>query len=129
MGDLLARLLESLIPPLHASESAQYAWRVKVAAMACVSFLSVGTISVLAFGLAPGFAGFARAADLNVVIQEIRANRAEILESEIIRARILHCKAATEEIKQLYWTRLAELLDKYRQATGRPYTLPVCADL
>ena len=129
MAELLTRLLEFIIPPVDAERSKQYGWRVRIAIMTCITFLGLIASIALAFGLVPGFAGFATEATIAQVSEQLMENRTAQIESELLELRIKHCQAKSDEAKQLYWSRISSLMIRYQQLTTRVYALPACSDL
>jgi len=92
------------------------------------------------FGEVPGFAGFARAdeveannrsisAQVAMVQQEISDSRVERIEDELLQLRLQHCHAKTDEARQLYWQRISSLATVYAKLTGHTYSVPDCANL
>lgn len=129
MWDLLISLFRNIVPPINSAEDIQYAWRVRIALVSCAAFVGVLTITAIAFGYAPGVSGFARVSDLDTVISEIKINRIDTIEAQILDLRIKHCKATTTEAKQLYWDKISHLMLRYERLTDKVFTLPACTDL
>lgn len=136
MWDVIVGLWQSFIPPLHASPEAQYNWRVRVGVFTCLAFTGLCALAAVSYGLVPQVDGFAKAGDLNkqvlLVINEVRGNRVEQIENELLNLRLKHCaaiKAGSEEAKILYWSKISERMTSYQQLTGRVYQLPQCSDL
>ena len=129
MLDLLADVAKTLVPPPDSDHNANLRWRWSVAIVSSVSLIGVIGISMAAFGLAPGFDGFAKAADLKQSVAEQRIHWTFDADSRLLDLRIKHCEAKTPEAKQLYWGKISELLIRYQQLSGRTYNLPSCADL
>jgi len=130
LDDLVTKGVSALIPPHDATPEEHYNWRLRIGLSVCFLFAALSAVTVFAFGLVPGVAGFARATDLNTVIGEIRQNRVGELDNRILELRIKHCDAKTDEAKQLYWAKIQSLVSEWRGLTGLPnYQLPACADL
>lgn len=129
MGEWIKALLGGLVPTLEASSEVQYAWRWRIALVSCAAFCWCLGATLVAFGMTPGFQGFAKAGDLQAVVGELRQNRATDVDNQLLELRIRHCKATTDEAKQLYWSKIKPLLDEYQRLTGRGYVIPYCTDL
>jgi hypothetical protein len=131
VSEFFSALWELLVPPLDAEHEKQYGWRVRMAIIAASSFFGLIAVSALALGMAAwtGFEGFARASETQVIIGQLKDLRAGQIEESILQLRIKHCEADSAAAKQLYWERIAELMTKYQQITGRVYSLPACSDL
>jgi len=126
--DPLVSIAEAVIPRADAPHSDQYRWRVSVGCVLLVTFIGLCGVTAFAFGFIPG-SGFARASDLQSVVSEIRENRANTIDNQILELRIKHCQATTDEAKQLYWSKISVLMAEYQHLTGRAVVLPSCADL
>ena len=130
LGDMITSIVSALIPPHDATPEEHYGWRLRMGLCVIFLFSYLGMATAFAFGIVPGVSGFARASDLSKVVSEIRRNRQGDLENRILDLRIKHCDAKTDEAKQLYWSRLNELIDGWRGLTQLPsYPLPACTDL
>lgn len=127
--EAITTLWHWLIPTTNHSPQAQFWWRVRVAGVVCTTFMGLVGVTMAAFGAMPGFEGFAKAGDLQSVVIEIRRNRAANLDGLILELRIKHCKGASDEARQLYWSKISPLMVEYRILTGQAYVLPACADL
>lgn len=127
----LGILLPSLVPPRgHGEPREVIVWRWKI----FLAVMAVGGFMALHVALACGWLvmlhpGFASASDLKQVIAQLEAQRGSVLDTAILDLRIRHCAATTPEARQLYWGKIAPLLDEYQRLKGRPYQLPGCADL
>jgi hypothetical protein len=129
-AEVVAKAAKSLVPPPDSEHSANYRWRWSIFLVSSSSFIGVCAITVLAFGLTPNvFGGFARASDVQANLAEQRTHWSYDADKNILDLRIKHCNATTPEAKQLYWSKISELLVRYQQLTGHPYTLPQCSDL
>lgn len=120
---------QALIPTTDHSPKQQYQWRLRVGLVLCATFTGLVSVTLLAFGLLPGFAGFAQAGELQAVVKEVRAGRAQALDAQILDMRIRQCAASSSEAKQLYWSKIAPLTIEYQNVTGKTYPLPACSDL
>lgn len=150
MLEAVRQVAEWIIPPLDEAHDKQYGWRVRIALTAFVTFLGLCLVTAFAFGMIPHVPGFARAGDLEAQIglvktqiagvqlevsnnvgsvqRQLQADEAERIEGELLQLRLQHC-AAKKQSKELLWQRIAALLVKYQQLTGRVYPLPGCTDL
>ena|SRR5579863_2220985 len=136
MLDFISNLWQAFIPPLHASAEAQYNWRIRVGIFSCVAFSGLCFLAAASYGLVPHVSGFETtyASDVQsaAIIREIRDNRAEQIENELLNLRIKHCaaiKSNNDEGKILYWSKISDRMIRYQQLTGRVYALPQCSDL
>jgi hypothetical protein len=129
-SDIIEGTLKIIAPPDDAHPEAQYAWRVRVALVAC-SGLGLALIQgVLSLGVLPAvYPGFAKATDLASMVNEIRQNRLANVDGQLLDLRIKHCEAKSPEAKQLYWTKISQGMEEYQRLTGHPYNLPACSDL
>ena len=78
------------------------------------------------FGLAPPFAD---AQSSKEVIIEVRQERLERLEHDILQVRSLQCHATTPDTKQQYTERLSELISKYKVLSGQYPRVPGCDEV
>lgn len=138
---LLDDTARSLIPDFGADPKKQYRWRLRMALVVCITFLGLNTVTLLAFGGVPTiFAGFATtesvqqlASDLNrkldTVAEDRKRERARNIDKDVLDLRTKHCDAKSVEARQLYWSKISELVQEYATLTGKTYPLPSCADL
>lgn len=130
MMDLLATLFGFLIPPPNSTHEEQYGWRVRVGVMLLITIVGLSIVTAFAFGWPIPGTGFARAEEMHNVVAEIRENRATQIDGQILELRIKHCASKTDEARQLYWSKIAQLLNEYQNITGHTLAaLPSCADL
>lgn len=130
MLDWLLGIGESLVPSPDAHPRIQYRWRLRVGLVLCGTFAGLCVTTVLAFGLFPlVFTGFAHAGDIQQLNSRMDKSDARYIDQQLFELRKGHCRAPTEESRQLYWARMSPLLSEYQQLTGRTYILPACADL
>lgn len=129
MWEAIVDAMKALIPSIDSAAAEQYLWRLRMAIVSCSAFLGLCAITALAFGVVPGFDGFARKADLSTISNEMNRNHAENIETALLDLRIKHCKAATDESKQLYWSKISHLLVRYQELTTRVYAIPSCTDI
>lgn len=111
-----------MIPPDVAGTPKEFWYHLRVAFVACAGFLGLLAFAAFAFGAIPGFDGFARTAD-------VKALTRHVVDTELLDLRTHHCKATTNEAKDLYWGRIEYLMLEYQRASGQPYNLPMCSDL
>lgn len=127
----LGLLLPSLVPPRgHGEPREVIAWRWKM----FLAVMAIGGFMLIHILLACGWLtilhpGFASAGDLKQVIAQLETQRISVVDAAILDLRIRHCAAQTPESRQLYWGKMAPLMSEYQRVTGRPYQLPMCADL
>jgi membrane carboxypeptidase/penicillin-binding protein len=74
-------------------------------------------------------APFADAASSKEVIEEVRQERLERLEHDILQVRGLQCHATVQDVKQQYTERLAELIGKYKYLSGQYPRVPGCDEV
>ena len=130
MMDIILRFLGGLVPPHTADPEKQYRFLLRVGLTLSTLSLGLIAVTVTAFGWVPAWSqGFAMAIDVKGVVQEIRENRAQSIDNQILELRIKHCKAGTDEARQLYWGKISPLMDEYQRLTGSLYRLPACTDL
>lgn len=138
MWDAIVELWQSFIPPLDATPQAQYNWRVRVGVFTCAGFTLACGMYAIAYGFGEpiGVSGFERTVDSQrqaaAIIAEIRSNRAEALQNELLNLRIKHCaavKAKQEDAKIRYWAEIERRMVTYQELTKQVYPLPACTDL
>ena len=78
---------------------------------------AIGAWPLEAFGQ-----GFARAEDVQGI-------KVQLLETDVLRARIAQCEAPTSEVRQFYATRLQRLQREYQALTKNDFPLPTCAEI
>ena len=128
--DVILRVLGGLVPPDTADPRQQYRYQLRVGITLTGMLVGLTAVTVTAFGWVPAWSqGFAHTQDVQGLVTEIRQNRAQSIDNQLLELRIKHCKATTDESKQLYWAKIAPLMGEYQQLTGRAYQLPACADL
>lgn len=115
---MLRLFFEFFIPPVD--DDPENMRRHRIALSLAVIALSSSTIA--AFGLFPGFSGFAYA----TTVTEIKV---DLLEQRIFDNRIRQCTAATPEGRQFYGQKVRELMLKYQAATHETYPLPSCDEI
>lgn len=76
-----------------------------------------------------GLPGFAYAADVTSVRNDVSSIKVELLESRIFDTRVRQCESTTAEPRTFYREKLQELLRKYRELTAADYRLPSCGEL
>ena len=130
MLEIALRILGGLVPDHTADPEVQYRYQLRLGLTVSVIFLWVASVTITAFGIIPAWSqGFALQTDVKQVVNEIRQNRVQTIDNQILDLRIKHCQAKDETARQLYWSKLAPLMTEYQHLTGQPYTLPACADL
>jgi hypothetical protein len=128
--DFVMRLLAGLVPDHTADPEVQYRYQLRLGLTVSIIALWVASVTVAAFGLVPALSqGFALTADLKQVVIEIRTNRAQTIDNQLLDLRIKHCQAKDDAARQLYWSKISPLMVEYQQITSRPYLLPSCSDL
>lgn len=115
---MLKLLFEFFIPPLNGD--LEHIRRHRIALSLSVMALS-GSMAA-AFGLFPGFSGFAYASTVNDI-------KVELLEQRIFDNRVRQCMAATPEGRQFYGQKGSELLARYQMTAHAPYPLPSCSEI
>jgi hypothetical protein len=130
MMEVLLRILGGLVPDHTADPEVQYRYQLRLGLTVSIVVLWVLAVTITAFGIVPAWSqGFAMTTDMKQVVTEIRQNRAQTIDNQLLDLRIKHCEAKDDVARQLYWSKIAPLLAEYQQITGRPYNLPACADL
>ena len=130
MMDIVLRVFAGLLPDRSSAPEAQYRYQLRLGITVSVMLAWVAYATVFATGWVPAVnTGFARSADLSTVITELKQNRAQNVDNQLLELRIKHCKATTDESKQLYWSKIEPLLIEYQQLTGHQYVLPQCNDV
>lgn len=125
--DRVLSVAGGLVPDADAHPDKQYFWRLRVGLVLCTTFLSLVGVTALAFGMVPSmFGGFAKNEDLQQVVGEVRASRLSIVEGQLLDLRSKHCRAQSSEARQLYWTRLVELMLEHRKLAGSDWQMPPC---
>jgi hypothetical protein len=128
--EYVLRLLGGLIPEQNADPKVQYRYQLRLGATLSLLIVYTAAASIIASGIVPKISqGVAMTVDLKQVVAEIRENRAQTIDNQLLDLRIKHCAAKDDTARQLYWSKIAPLLDEYQKITGRPYTLPACGDL
>lgn len=72
---------------------------------------------------------FARAAEMKQLAEDLRSDRIDRLDHDILNLRIQQCKATTPEAKREYGERLQELESKYFSIVGRSPRVPGCDEV
>lgn len=130
MMEFILRILGGLVPDHTADPEVQYRYQLRLGLTVAVTVLGLMAITVTAFGVVPAWSqGFAMATDVKQVVNEIRQNRAQTIDNQLLDLRIKHCEAKDDTARQLYWSKIAPLMYEYQTLTGHPYALPACADL
>jgi hypothetical protein len=111
-----------IIPPVDASPTIQYLYRVRVAAVACAGFMISISYAAFTYGMTPWFDGFAKTS-------EVRALRIHILDEQLLGLRIHHCSATNAEARQQYLRRIQIMQEEYYELVKIPYTLPGCNEV
>jgi hypothetical protein len=78
------------------------------------------------FGLAPPFAS---AVESSQIIQDIKDERIERLDRDILTIRTSQCQATDPKAKAQYTERLQELINKYWQVAQRAPRVPGCDEV
>ena len=136
MMESILRILGGLVPDHTADPEVQYRYQLRLGltmSIVVASVLGLGAITAAAFGLTPWSQGFARQADVqtnqSAIVKEIRQNRAQSVDASLLDLRIKHCQAKDDTSRQLYWSRIAALMQEYQRLTGQTWPLPSCSDL
>lgn len=128
--DILLRIFAGLMPTQGADPDKQYRYDLRMGITVSALFAVVAGAVILALGIFPGLsAGVAMNSDLRSVVAELKQNRAQTIDSQLLDLRIKHCQAKDETARQLYWSRIETLLQEYQRLTGQPWPLPACQDL
>ena len=84
------------------------------------------------FGLAPPFAvaaEYAKKADFQTIVEQIKQDRLERLEHDILTVKTSYCKAQNEESKRQYAQRVQELIDRYYAIEHNNPRVPNCDEV
>ncbi len=79
-----------------------------------------------AIGLA---APFAHSEDIRRAVIELRTDRIERLEHDILQLRVSQCQASNPEAKRQYGERLNELISRFQAIAQREPRVPRCDEL
>lgn len=125
------RFLAGLLPKHDATKEEHYNYMMRLGLTVSALVLCFGAAVVFAYGFVPGVtSGFARAESLTAVIGEIRANRTEELDAQLLNLRIKQCNASTDQAKQLFYDKIQRALDEYAYLNPkRSYPIPPCSEL
>lgn len=155
MWDALWRMLAGLQPEPGADPVKQYDWDRRIGltlAVVVLMTIMLVLVTVVAFGFMPFVhPGFVRADELPKATQQaaqqlqtqIAAVQAKVdanaeadkkrwaiqLANAIVEIRAKHCKAQTDEGRQMYWKQITDMLGTYTDLTGKVYIVPACTDL
>lgn len=129
LGEIVVGFFQALVPPPDASPGEHYGWRVRVGVTLFVTVIGLTLLAAYAFGIIPGAEGFAHEQEVTSVVGEIRKNRADEIDSQILNLREKDCHATTDEARQLYFGKLNDLMITYQRLTGGVYNLPACSEL
>ena len=129
IAGVVKEMAKEVAPPPEDDHHATFWWKWRIAIMSASAFFGLIGVTVAAFGLVPGFDGFARASDVTVMRGEQRQHWVYQLDQQILDFRIKQCKAASSEAKELYAAKISQLELEYQNLTQRTYLLPACADL
>ena len=83
-------------------------------------------------GLAPPFAAaaeYAKAAEIKEIAQQLKLDRLERLEHEILTVKTSYCKADNQEAKRQYAQRVQELIDRYYAIEHNNPRVPNCDEV
>lgn len=83
-------------------------------------------------GLAPPFAAaadYAKAVEIKEIANQIKEDRRERLEHDILTTKTSYCKATNEDAKRQYAERVQELIDKYYQIDHNNPRVPNCDEV
>ena len=126
--DIGAKMLDTLIPPHDAEPSAHYWWRVRIAIIACSSFLGLCGFVWIAYGGAnPFIPGFATEASEATVSAKVSWLYEDALSNKIDELQIQKC-SATDGLRGRLSQDLTAALRRYQDETGRVYPLQPCPD-
>ncbi|MGH6631750.1 MAG: hypothetical protein ACREB0_00195 [Sphingopyxis sp.] len=130
MKDEIREIASKLRPPGHeAAPEVVQAWRWFVALVTGTTALGLTAHILLACGYAAGFgyAGFAQAAELREMKDELAKQRVRSLSREMLDAKQKQC-AASGEAKRLYLSSYNDLRVEYFELTRREFPDPPCSD-
>lgn len=130
MWEFFLRLVGGLVPLHNADSETQFRYQLRLGLTVSVIIIWLIGVTVDAFGLLPGWSqGFALATDVQKVVTEIRQNRVQTIDNQVLELRLKHCQAKSDEARQLYWAKIAALQTEYQVLTVRAYLMPRCEDL
>ena len=136
-GDFIAmgnKVLDAVIPPHDAEPSQHFWWRVRIAAVACMSFLGLSSFVVLAYGDVPALQSVAFVtvndfSKLQTTVAQIQDTQKLMfvnqLGSDIRDLRSRQC-AASDGLKAELDQELGRDLEEYQRRTGETYPLLPC---
>lgn len=127
--EAFARFLAGLLPEHTADAEEHYRYMLRLGLT--VSALVVVTLGSIAIDNGWIFsAGFARAEAFNQVVGEIRANRSQELEAQLLTLQTKACQTNNDEARQLYVRLITQAEDEYDYLNpGHPYSSLSCAQL
>ncbi len=121
-------IVGELVPPPEDDKKALRRWRLWISLASMVNALGLGVHIILACGFAaPFYSGFAEAGELQTLRNDIKQDRAAIIEASILDAKQKHC-AAAPAVKPLYLSALLKLYSEYHKLTGVNYPELDCKD-
>lgn len=129
--DFLRAVLLGLVPPADPTDLKLMArWRVNVAVTVGGLLMTVGGIIVLAWGVFPAlYPGFALAADVTDIKQQLAQVRIGQVDNEIFEAHNKECEALTAKNRDLavmYEQRVQEKLSIYYGLVNHNYQIQRC---
>lgn len=89
-----------------------------------------GWLSIL--GAAPPFAAaaeYAKAEEIKEITKQLKEDRLERLEHDILTVKTSYCKATNDEAKRQYAQRVQELIDKYYKIDYKNPRVPTCDEV
>lgn len=130
MLEMLLKFLGTLVPTMTADPAVQYRYQLRLAATVVAAVLSIVALTASAYGWMPSVSeGFALSSDLKSLVREIRQNRVQGIDQQIIDTKTQQCRAQSDEARALYWSRLSAMMRQYEELTGKAYYLPDCKEL
>lgn len=131
MAEMMAGLLENIIPAPDADKRSLYVHRLRVTLVACASFTGLIFSVLFALGSFPHvFPGFARADTVRSLTNQSHAVWELQLDSSIISLRRKQCASKSDAARTLYWQRISSDIEEWQELTHRDrYPLPECTDL
>ena len=118
---------EMFIPPPDSDKVALARWRIIVSSKLWVLL----TFAAWALGMFVymGFAGFARANDINQIRTDVQMIQVQLLEQDLMTTRRAHCAAMVDvngPAKIFYAEKMAVLEKRYYMIMGFKWSMPPC---
>jgi hypothetical protein len=150
--ELLSDLIKWFVPPIGHDPVVEAIYRWRVAVFGCISFVVAvggGVMMTLEWGspiIRPASAQMVQrqvtaakedlSKQIQTVQQQIKAqsdtqhtDRLERLDQQLFWYRQQNCKVKNDDAKRLYYQKLKELEQRYRDLTGSEWAEPTCRDI